>query len=100
MHWYYEALRKFADLKGRSSRKEFWCFVSINSLLMLALIIVDSFYGTLDEERMIGFSSGIFLLLMFIPTLSVTVRRLHDSNRTGWWGLIEFVPIIGFFVML
>ena len=56
--------------------------------------------GTLDEEMGIGLLSGIYTLAAIIPSIGVSIRRLHDIGRTGWWVLIGFVPLIGSIVLL
>jgi uncharacterized membrane protein YhaH (DUF805 family) len=93
MEWYLEALKKYAVFSGRSRRKEYWFFVLFNFLIGIAFGIVDAVVG-------LGFLGLIYGLAVIIPGIAVTIRRLHDTGRSGWWILIGFVPIIGFFVML
>lgn len=59
------------------------------------MTVTDLATDTYDEESRIGLFTSIFVLLTFIPYLSVSVRRLHNTNRTGWWVLIAIIPIIG-----
>ena len=59
------------------------------------MTVTDIATDTYDKESRIGLFTSIFVLLTFIPYLSVSVRRLHDTNRTGWWVLIAIIPIIG-----
>jgi len=56
--------------------------------------------GGLGPEEVVGLLGGIYALAMLIPTLAVSVRRLHDTGRSGWWILIVLIPFIGFIVML
>ena len=101
MKWFLEALTaKYATFDGRARRKEYWYFVLFYCLAMVALVIVDGITGTLEEEAGVGLLSGLFVLATLIPTLAVTVRRLHDTNRSGWWILINIIPIIGGIVLL
>ncbi len=101
MKWFLEALTaKYATFDGRARRKEYWYFVLFYCLALVALVIVDGITGTLDEEAGAGLLGGLFVLVTFIPTLAVTVRRLHDTNRRGWWILINIIPIIGGIVLL
>jgi len=101
MKWFLEALTaKYATFDGRARRKEYWYFVLFYCLALVALVIVDGITGTLDEETGAGLLGGLFVLVTFIPTLAVTVRRLHDTNRRGWWILINIIPVIGGIVLL
>ncbi len=101
MKWFLEALtKKYATFEGRARRSEYWYFVLFYVLAIVALAIVDGVTGTLNEEAGIGLLSGLFVLATFIPTLAVTVRRLHDTDRSGWWVLLEFVPLVGALVVL
>jgi uncharacterized membrane protein YhaH (DUF805 family) len=61
----------------------------------MGLMIVDGVTGTFSVESGMGLLSGIYLLAVFIPSISVMVRRLHDTNRSGWWSWIVLIPIIG-----
>jgi len=90
---YVEALHKYARFGGRSRRKEYWFFALFNFLIGLALGVVDVFAG-------LGFISLVFALAVFLLALAVTIRRLHDTGRSGWWVLFSFVPVIGFLVLL
>ena len=100
MNWYMEALRKYATFSGRARRKEFWFFQLFVLLIAMVLSLVDRMLGLLDDETGFGPLSGLFSLAMFIPSLAVSVRRLHDTDRTGWWALLYFVPLLGFLVLL
>ncbi len=72
----------------------------INFLITIALAFVDGIVGSFDPQTGFGALSGIYSLAVFIPTFAVTVRRLHDTSRTGWWLLIAFIPLIGAIVLL
>ena len=100
MNWYMEALRKYATFTGRARRKEFWFFQLFVLLIAFALTLVDRLFGVFDAESGMGLLSGLFSLGMFLPNLAVSVRRLHDTDRSGWWLLLCFLPIIGIIVLL
>jgi len=100
VNWYREALRKYATFEGRARRREYWYFVFGNFLAMIALMTVDLTIGTFNETAEIGLFSGLFTLAILIPSFAVTVRRLHDTDRSGWWVLISFIPILGTLVLL
>ena len=99
-NWYLAAWRKFAVFTGRSRRKEYWFFALFNFIALLLLATADYATGTLDEEMGVGLLSGIYTLAAIIPSIGVSIRRLHDIGRTGWWVLIGFVPLIGSIVLL
>ena|ERR1700722_3108243 len=95
MNWYLQPFRKYAVFAGRASRKEFWPFFLLNLLLILALCGIDHLIGTWNSENHFGLLSLIVGSIIFIPTLAVTVRRLHDIDRRGWWDVILFIPFAG-----
>ena len=94
MNWYIGVLKKYAVFSGRAQRTEFWMFVLINLLVSIGLNIIDVIIGT---APLLG---SLYALGVIIPTLAVSVRRLHDTNRSGWWLLIGLVPLIGLIVLI
>src|SRR5450755_2727913 len=95
MNWYLQALKKYADFSGRARRREYWFFVLFNIIISVVLSVCDVFVGTYSAAASVGILSGIYTLAVLIPGIAVTVRRLHDTGRSGWWILIVLVPIIG-----
>lgn len=93
MDWYVGVMKKYVDFTGRARRKEYWMFFLINILIAMAVGVLDAILG-------FGLLGGIYALAVLLPSLAVTVRRLHDTGRTGWWILIGLVPVIGFIVIL
>jgi uncharacterized membrane protein YhaH (DUF805 family) len=100
MSWFLEALKKYAVFTGRSRRKEYWYFVLFVVVISIVLSMIDSFIGAYDRSTGAGLLSSIFSLAVLIPSIAVSVRRLHDIGRTGWWVLISLVPLIGWIVLL
>jgi uncharacterized membrane protein YhaH (DUF805 family) len=100
LSWYLQALKKYAVFSGRSRRMEYWYFVLFNIIVSIVLGAIDGLLGTLGSGMGAGLLSGIYGLAILIPSLAVTVRRLHDIDRTGWWILIALVPLIGTIVLL
>jgi uncharacterized membrane protein YhaH (DUF805 family) len=88
------AFSKYATFSGRSSRAAYWWFHLFALIAVIAALVVDVAIGTG------GIVYGLVALALFLPNLAVTVRRLHDSGRSGWWLLIGLVPIVGFIVLL
>ncbi|MFT6909777.1 MAG: uncharacterized membrane protein YhaH (DUF805 family) [Oleiphilaceae bacterium] len=99
MNWYIAAVKKYAVFNERARRKEYWYFVLFNILVSIALTLIDALTGSLNAEG-IGLLSGIYSLAMFIPSIAVGVRRLHDTGRSGWWILIVLVPLIGIIALI
>lgn len=98
MNWYLAVLKKYADFEGRARRKEYWMFILFNILISFVIGILGAIIG--ETGGLITVSlSGLYSLFIFIPSIAVTVRRLHDTNRTGWWILIWFIPVIGWVIL-
>ncbi|WP_310447365.1 DUF805 domain-containing protein [Thiobacillus sp.] len=100
MNWYLNVLKQYAVFKGRARRKEYWFFILFNLIASVVLTVIDFMTGSLDSELGIGLLSGLYSLAVLIPSLAVTVRRLHDTDRSGWWLLIGLVPLLGAIVLL
>jgi uncharacterized membrane protein YhaH (DUF805 family) len=98
--WYLLVLKKYLVFEGRARRKEYWYFVLFNILAGITLGIIDNVTGTLNPETGMGLLSGLYSLAVLIPTIAVSIRRLHDTDRSGWWLLIALIPLIGGLVLL
>lgn len=94
MEWYLEVLKKYAVFAGRSRRKEYWMFCLFNLIVAVLLAIVD---GAMNSPGVLGLLYSLFVLL---PALAVTVRRLHDIDRSGWWIFISLIPVVGSIILL
>ena len=100
MDWYLDVLKnKYATFSGRARRKEYWMFLLINLVVSVALALIDSLIGSVRESGM-GLLSSVYSIGVLIPSLALSVRRLHDIGRTGWWVLISIIPVIGAVVLL
>jgi uncharacterized membrane protein YhaH (DUF805 family) len=100
MNWFMVALKKYSIFEGRAGRKEYWYFILVYILTLVPLGFVDIMTGTMVLELGLGFLSGLYMLFMLCPMVAVTARRLHDINMSGWWQLLNTLPLIGFIVML
>ncbi len=98
MHWYLKGLRNYAVFSGRARRTEYWMFGLFYLIFAIVLGIIESILGIGGEGG--GLLSGLFLLAMLIPSIAVTFRRLHDTDRSGWWLFIALVPLIGTIILL
>ena len=94
MNWYMEAFRKYAQFGGRARRMEFWMFTLINVLVIFGLV----FFA--DKALWANILLAAYAVAMFIPCIALTVRRLHDTGRSGWWIFISAVPLIGSIAMI
>ena len=85
---------KYVNFRDRACRSEFWYWTLFNIIAGSVAAIIDLM---LNDEQLV---SGLFALVTIIPSFAIAVRRLHDLDRTGWWYLIGFVPVIGMIVLL
>jgi uncharacterized membrane protein YhaH (DUF805 family) len=99
MNWYLAVLKKYAEFTGRARRTEYWMFALFNFLIYVVLAVIDTKAGLMNPLGL-GVLSGLYSLAVFVPSLAVSVRRLHDTDRSGWWLLILLVPLIGAIVFL
>ena len=102
--WYVDAVsKKYATFDGRAHRTEFWCFMLFYLVGYLSLLVIGyvfrSYYGG-GEMGLMALFSSIFVLVNLLPSIAVFVRRLHDSGRSGWWCLLQLIPIIGLIVLI
>jgi uncharacterized membrane protein YhaH (DUF805 family) len=116
MNWMLLPLRRYADFSDRSRPKEYWMFVLFIVLASIAASVIDVLLGfgtathVVDEEPNGFWASAaysgtgpvllLFTLAILVPSLAVGVRRLHDSDRSGWWLLIGLIPFVGSIVLL
>lgn len=107
-----EAIRtnfsKYATFSGRARRAEFWWWVLFTFIAHLVLGAIDvALFGTTTVTES-GFSAyttfsplaGIFSLLVLLPSIAVGVRRLHDTDRSGWWMFLGLIPVIGIIILI
>lgn len=94
MNYYTDVIKKYAVFNGRATRKEFWIFFLINNFIGFVLNIIEGDAGNM------GLISTIYSLAVLIPLIAVTVRRLHDSGKSGWWILIGLLPLVGFIILI
>jgi uncharacterized membrane protein YhaH (DUF805 family) len=94
VHWYVDVLKKYAVFSGRARRQEYWMFTLFSVIISIVLSIIDNVAGT---SPILG---AIYSLVVLLPSLGVAVRRLHDTDRSGWWLLIGLVPLVGGIILL
>jgi uncharacterized membrane protein YhaH (DUF805 family) len=96
MKWFIKALWQYADFSGRARRKEYWMFALFNwifSVVLMILAVTDT------KDRMLSAISSLaslhYTVVMLLPGMALSVRRLHDLGKSGWWMFITLIPIIG-----
>ncbi|GAA0625740.1 DUF805 domain-containing protein [Kribbella sandramycini] len=105
MQWFIDVITKrYAQFSGRARRKEFWFFQLFFFIGALVLSILDSLLGLEFYKSAtygsFGYLAVVFQLALLVPSIAVSVRRLHDVGRSGWWVLLSFVVCIGWIVLL
>lgn len=110
MDWMLMPYRRYFEFSGRSRRKEYWMFALLIFLIYVVLALLSVTAGGSAElgeapsggavAMLVGVIFLVWGLSTIIPSIAVAVRRLHDTDHSGWWLLISFVPIIGALVLL
>lgn len=88
MNWYITVLKNYAVFSGRARRKEYWMFILFNIIISFAISFIEALAGGM------GTISVIYSLAVLIPSIAVGVRRMHDTDRSGWWLLLPIVNIV------
>jgi uncharacterized membrane protein YhaH (DUF805 family) len=94
---------KYATFEGRARRSEYWWFVLFNLIVSILLTAVFGGGRGMGDGGMMmggGLVANIWSLATLLPSIAVGARRLHDIDRTGWWQLIWFIPVIGWIVLI
>lgn len=103
MGWYLKVLKHYADFGGRARRKEYWYFILINYLVNIGIVLVSVLLGGMSQNPSMTLAVVIltlYNLVVFIPATAVGVRRLRDTNRSGWWLLISAIPLVGAIILI
>ena len=98
MNYFLDPLKKYADFSGRARRSEYWFFMLFVAVLNGVMYGLD-FIILGATETGYGILSSLFSLAIFVPTIAVSVRRMHDTGRAGWWYLLAFIPLGGLIVL-
>lgn len=95
---------KYVTFSGRAPRSEFWWFALFNTICAIVTRILDAIAGTsyhmtapggATASTGFGYIYTLYALVVFIPVISVSVRRLHDRDRSGWWWWLYLIPVVG-----
>lgn len=95
MEYFLSSFRNYATFTGRARRSEYWFFYLFYFIFLVLAVILDNLLGITIEDAGIGPLYFVSILAMIIPGLAVTVRRLHDVGKSGWFYFIVLIPIIG-----
>ena len=95
----------YKNFKGRARRSEYWFIQLFLVATNIAVAVIDLALMNGDVERFIANGGGgivglVWIFATIVPALAVLIRRLHDTNRSGWWALIGLVPLAGAIVLL
>jgi uncharacterized membrane protein YhaH (DUF805 family) len=100
MNWYIKVLKNYANFSGRARRKEFWFFALFNMIFAIAAAIVDNVLGIAFEDTGYGPLYCLYGLAVLIPGIAVSIRRLHDIGKSGWYYLLVLIPCVGGIILL
>ena len=97
MKWYLKAVKEnYANFHGRATRQEYWMFFLFNIIFSIVAVFIDVLLG-------LGIITILYILGVLIPGFAVAIRRLHDGGKSGWYLVINFIPLIGgiwFFILM
>ena len=106
MKWFLKCLKQYADFSGRARRREYWFFQLFNLIFFIVIILGlgfianalganDSITPEFGLNTIIGLLIIFYVLALTIPSIAVTIRRLHDTGNSGWMLFISLIPLIG-----
>ena len=95
MKYYIEFWKRAFDFKGVASRKQYWMAVLFNAIVLFIISFIMLLFTDGGEGGSVDIISGLYSLAMLIPSISISVRRLHDHNMSGWFYLISLIPAVG-----
>ena len=100
MKYFLYCLQHYADFNGRARRSEYWYFVLFNFIVSILIgLLLGVIAGLLNVPALV-YLAYLWSLAVFIPSLAVSVRRLHDIGRSGWWLLLSLIPLVGAIILI
>lgn len=100
MNEYLKVLKQYGNFSGRARRREYWMFGLINGIITLVLTFLSMTLGLYSADANIGLLDAVYGLAVLVPSVAVSIRRLHDVGRSGWWLLIGLIPLVGPILLL
>lgn len=94
MKWFFRAIQKYAVFSGRARRKEYWYFILFSIIFAIPVVTID--FMLMPQPIL----SILYLLFLILPNIAVSVRRLHDNSMSGWWILLNWVPLGGLIILI
>jgi uncharacterized membrane protein YhaH (DUF805 family) len=89
--------RNYVNFKGRAARSEYWYWALFYVIVVIVTSLIDlaiAGYGSIQPLTTLA------ELALLLPTVALGVRRLHDTDRSGWWLLLSFIPVIGWIILI
>jgi uncharacterized membrane protein YhaH (DUF805 family) len=93
-------LRQYVGFSGRARRSEYWWFFLFVVIVSAVASVLDALLGTVSDDTNLGLIGTIVGLALVLPIIAVSVRRLHDTSRSGWWYLLVLIPIVGSIILI
>lgn len=94
------AFKKYGVFSGRSRRKEYWMFYLFNMIAAFIIGLSEAIIFGDPSPNDYGPISALYIIAIILPSISISVRRLHDTNHKGWWMFINLIPLVGGFWFL
>jgi uncharacterized membrane protein YhaH (DUF805 family) len=93
MNWYLAVLKKYAVFTGRASRKEYWMFFLFNFIVSIMLSGIEVMFGIAPQTDQ-SVLANIYVLAVALPSIGVSIRRMHDTGHSGWWSMVPVVGVV------
>lgn len=101
MEWYLKVVKEnYANFSGRARRKEYWMFMLFNLIVCLTLFFLMALFEGSIFAYIFLFIYCIYILALIVPSMALIARRMHDTNRSGWAYFMNFIPVVGPFIVL
>jgi uncharacterized membrane protein YhaH (DUF805 family) len=100
VNWYLKVLKNYVGFEGRSTRTEYWMFVLFNFIFSAVITLLAALLVNYLELTLFVFLPYLYSIAVLLPSLAVSVRRLHDIGKSGWWILISLIPFIGSIILI
>ncbi|MBN3787541.1 DUF805 domain-containing protein [Burkholderia sp. Ac-20353] len=94
MKWYLKVLKNYAVFSGRARRKEYWMFLLVNTIVAFLIGLIFGVIGVLIGDKAFANWAQLYSLAILIPSIAVGVRRMHDTDHSGWWLLCPIVNLV------
>lgn len=98
MNEFMAVIKNYAGFSGRAGQREYWMFTLVYILIYAALAIVTAIMPTVIAS-VFSILTLVFALGLLIPSIAVCIRRLHDTDHSGWWALLLLVPLAGLYII-